>query len=170
MKKIILSAVLFTCTLITSHCFAQSTGPDFWTEEARSKALYTTHRNFCNSSTEVFVQIGMTTTDGFCMEINERTATTWENARQICASLGKRLPEFPEWKYACKNVSGLNGMLDSTWEWVSNASMPAATNSIPSYMAVQIAGGYSNCAGASWSISGNWNGSQDDSRNFRCVR
>jgi hypothetical protein len=99
--------------------FAQSAN-DSWTQLAEKMGTFSPHANNC-SSTEVYVSIGGGTA-GFCMEKDQRTATTWGSAKETCAAAGGRLPEPAEFQWACYNPpAGLIHMTND-WEWASNHS------------------------------------------------
>ena len=59
----------------------------------------------------------------YCIEPNERTATTWWNAIQICGSLNAHLCEIYEWYFAALNGPSL-GMTNLTgnWEWIGDTA------------------------------------------------
>lgn len=61
--------------------------------------------------------------DEYCIEKNERTATTWWNAIEICGNLNAHLCEIYEWYFAALNGSSL-GMTNLTgnWEWIGDAA------------------------------------------------
>ena len=61
--------------------------------------------------------------DEYCIEKNERSATTWWNAIQICGSLNAHLCEIYEWYFAALNGSSL-GMsnLTGNWEWIGDTA------------------------------------------------
>lgn len=94
-----------------------------WQEDLKRSELFTPHANFCDA-TEVFVQMGTRSDRGFCIEKAERaSAQYWEEAREDCAGDMKRLPEYAEWRMACRHAFGFtNNTADG--EWVSNSSLP----------------------------------------------
>lgn len=98
---------------------ALSQTADMWTEQARLRGLFVPHEDNCDGGTEVFIAVGGTT-NGLCMEKDERSTAIWTQAKEICALANKRLPEPMEFQYACKNPpAGLTNMTNSS-EWVSN--------------------------------------------------
>lgn len=97
-------------------------GSDFWTG-SMAPELFQLHENggarAC-SATEKFVTVRGNL--GFCIDANESASGSldWEDAREVCAAAGKRLPEPAEYKFACQaGISGLNDMTDDN-EWASN--------------------------------------------------
>ena len=58
--------------------------------------------------------------DEYCIEKNERTATTWWNAIQICGSLNAHLCEWSEWYLGAANAINLELLnVIGNREWVS---------------------------------------------------
>jgi len=61
----------------------------------------------------------------YCIETNERAATSYFNAKSICAGLKPtgfswaHLCDHNEWYVACLNGTGLSNMTNN-WEWVSD--------------------------------------------------
>jgi hypothetical protein len=141
-------------------------GSDMLNTYFAQKGLFTPHANNCDG-TEAFVAIGDGSV-GYCIEKNERSEKHWEDAKQACASLGKRLPEIFEWKFACQNASslGLSNMTNN-WEWSSNFALPK-TNGSYTGSGAQLAGN-GNCARTNWYWVGN-NIGYEYSYSFRCVR
>ena len=106
---------------------------------------------------------------GYIIERNERTATYWELAKQICLQNNMRLAEPFEWKLACKNATtwSLNNMTDN-WEWASNFALPMYAGSYDGVVAA-IFGGRSGCSSATWGWVG-YDTGFENSYAFRCVR
>lgn len=159
-------SILIVAVIFPISAYAQDIN-DFWVNDFKDRGLFTPHIDFCDSSTEVFVAIGGSNR-GYCIEKNERSALHWEEAREACSGLGKRLPEFGEWSYACRNATGLNGMLDTSWEWTSNSTTPVET--INGHLIVSVAGGAGTCTSGSYDTVASWNGASQQARPFRCVR
>jgi hypothetical protein len=131
----------------------------------------------CDSS-EKFIQYATveSTVYGLCVEIAERTPTmSWGDANAVCLSLGKRLPDYNEWRKACDGkTSGDAGTTDSdfsnmtgNWEWASSRPSAVASGSNDGVGSV-VAGG-SSCGSVAWY----WvrrNDGHESSGVFRCVR
>lgn len=147
-------------------------GADLWTQTFEQWGLFTPHEDYCDSSTEVFVSISGTASRGFCMEKNERTAATWDTARDTCASDKRRLPEPGEYKFACVNATGLNNMTDD-YEWASNFSYPIAayngSSSVGAIGAAYIGNGNCYTGSIGW-IAYSAGGGSQESKPYRCVR
>lgn len=138
---------------------------DFQTMLMADMWLFTPHTNDCNSSTESFIP-----TSGanywFCIEKNERTSSTFYNARQTCMSVWKRLPEPWEYMYACFNYLW-NGMTNGR-EWSSNFTHERS--SAPGYgLGVQVFG-YSSCGNSTWNRATHNDGYSVYILLFRCLR
>ncbi len=121
-RKMILYAVLTilsTGSLVSARAEGSALGTDMWTRIFEQWGLFHPHENYCDSTTEAFITISGSASQGFCIEKDERVAATWEVARDDCASDKKRLPEPGEWKFACNNGTGINSMTDD-FEWASN--------------------------------------------------
>ncbi len=106
---------------------------------------------------------------GFVIETNERSANTWELARQACTQINMRFPELFEWKLSCKNAATWSlSTMTTNDEWTSNT---ASTVYIPgSYAGVAtMVSGAGSCLRTSiyWI---NQNTATEGSANFRCVR
>lgn len=54
-----------------------------------------------------------------CIELTERGTVPWTEARDTCASLGRRLCADLEWYTGCVNATGLVDMIDLGYEWVA---------------------------------------------------
>ncbi|MCG8494374.1 MAG: hypothetical protein MI743_22385, partial [Sneathiellales bacterium] len=76
-----------------------SVGPDAWTRSAEQLGLFNPHENYCDLTTELFLNVG-NTSRGFCVEANMRGPALWVDAKQDCLNDRKRLPEPAEWYYA----------------------------------------------------------------------
>src|SRR5262249_34727809 len=123
----------------------------------------------CDSSTEVFVSISGSASQGYCIEKAERTAATWEAARDTCAANKKRLPEPGEYKFACANAAGLSDMTDD-FEWVSNFPITISEYSATFGIVVPKLG-LGTCYRASYDYVGWSSGSgAQGSLPYRCVR
>jgi hypothetical protein len=61
---------------------------------------------------------------GWVIEVNERAADTWVNARITCLRSGMRLPEVFEYVYSC-SIAGVLGLAQMTnnLEWAGNEAM-----------------------------------------------
>jgi hypothetical protein len=166
---------------VSSESIAQSpgVGADMWTGQMQQRTLFRPHAitTKCNTTTEAYVMIPFDTANptdtsgvGFCIEKDERSADTWENARNTCASLNKRLPEPAEFKLACTFATalGLNNMTNS-FEWESNFTFPIQFISGSTAAMGAADGGNGNCAMMSYGFVGS-SGSSADSIAFRCVR
>ncbi len=169
MKKII-AIVLFGLAL-QSSAYAEGVGlgSDMWTRIFEQWGLFHPHENYCDSSTEAFISISGSASQGFCIEKNERSAAKWETARDTCATNKKRLPEPGEFKFACYNGTGLSNMTDD-WEWGSNFwhLMFDSTNIVGS-ISTAILGSGACGRGAYGYISANGSG-PEESYVYRCVR
>jgi hypothetical protein len=119
--KIILKMfmLLVALTPIVARAEGSASGSDMWTRIFEQWGLFHPHANFCTSASEAFITISGSASQGFCIEKTERTAATWDVARDTCAADKKRLPEPGEWKFACVNGTGLSDMTDD-YEWASN--------------------------------------------------
>ncbi len=93
-------------------------GSDMWTSAFARKGMFLLHTDDCATG-EAFVDLA--TDMGYCIEEDERSAETWEEARQTCLENDMRLPEPAEYKYACTRrvALSLNDMVED-WEWASN--------------------------------------------------
>jgi hypothetical protein len=148
---------------------AQAFGGDNVTMELNHSGQFMPHLNDCDSSTEVFLNSGSASNKGFCIEKNERSALAWEDARQTCVSLGKRLPEPAEWKIACKAApAGLSDMTGN-WEWASNFQTGLTDSTNHNYI-VSVVVGYTNCATGNYGIVMADTGSGEGSYVYRCAR
>lgn len=104
------------------------------------------------------------------MEKDERSSATWEAARDDCAEDKKRLPEPGEFKWACKNVTGLNDMTND-YEWASNYVQGYLTGSGNGNGVASIQMGNGNCvtANTGW-VAYSIAPGTETSRVYRCVR
>ncbi|MFA5008748.1 MAG: hypothetical protein WC546_05960 [Candidatus Omnitrophota bacterium] len=57
---------------------------------------------------------------GFCIEVNQRAASSWNSAVGTCAANGAQLCSYTEWRYACANSLGNN--MTNDWEWVADVT------------------------------------------------
>lgn len=164
MTTICAAAALFTAPLT----FAEGLGADIWTGLAKNEGLFTPHPNHCDTSTFVFVAIGAGSSYGYCIEKDQRSAATWEEARQTCATIGARLPEPGEYKYACKNPpTGLTNMTND-FEWASNYPLNIYSDSSFGGVGAAVAGG-GGCTYLTFGAIGANPGSEG-SAPFRCVK
>jgi hypothetical protein len=150
------------------HASAQA-AIDMWTELAEKQGLFSPHTDTCDSSTESYITIGNGSL-GFCMENSLRTAATWTNAKQTCASVGKRLPEPAEYKYACDNAGSYSlSNMTGGWEWASNVPSQAffSTSDFGTFAPIV---GYTNCGSGAFGEIMSWTGSSAASVGYRCVR
>ena len=153
----------FICILVGTSAYAQER--DMWTQLADKTGTFSPHINNCDSS-EVYVTIGGGIL-GYCIEKNYRTAAAWDDAKEACASIGKRLPEPAEWKHACKYPpTGLGGM-SGHWEWTSNTAIPLDAANYDRIVAAIMGGG--GCTSGSWDVVASSN-LGEASYAFRCVR
>ena len=133
-------------------------------------------------STEKFIQYATvdSTAYGLCIEKAQRSAQTWGNANAICLGLGKRLPDYNEWRQACDgNKSGSAGTTDNEFlnmiddfEWASSRPSPVLYNHHESgfiFGAGSVLAGEGSCDSVSWGWARLANG-EEQSRSFRCVR
>jgi len=170
MKTTTRVGVLIAVLLVGSDVVAEGvgTGADMWTRTFEQWGLFHPHDDFCDSSTEVFVSMGGTSNRGFCIEKNERTATTWEAARDDCATDKKRLPEPGEFRYACVNAAGLNNMTDD-YEWASNFAVPQCHSTTACGVAVASFGN-GGCGYGNFSYFGRSDTGSGVSFPYRCIR
>ncbi len=104
---------------------------------------------------------------GYIIEKEERTATYWELAKQICLENNMRLLEPFEYKLSCKEAIAfsLNSMTGN-WEWVSNFALPMYNSNTGVGAAVM---GGSGCNYSGWDWVGTSAGSEA-SIAFRCAK
>jgi hypothetical protein len=149
-------------------------GSDFWTG-TMAPELFQMHENAGDRAcavTELFVPVRGNL--GFCITGSENAAGAleWEDAREACASVGKRLPEPGEYKFACqRGVPGLTDMGDD-FEWVSNFPivMPRTDASQPAIGAVIVpVAGNGSCNSMSRNFIGRSDNAAPASHAFRCV-
>lgn len=149
-----------------TSCWADTT--DMWDSYARNAGLFTPHVDNCDSGTEVFIAIGGTTF-GYCIEKDQRAPVVYSEARNICASVGKRLPSYNEYKFACDNPpSGLVNMTtDREWVAISDPSVLFGT-SLHLIFGMTV-GDFSSCA-LMWPQRIGTTAGVEDPFWFRCVR
>lgn len=143
-------------------------GADMWT--AAMADLFIPHPNTCDPLTEAFVQI-LPNGKGFCIEIDERPAKEWTEARHTCLQEGKRLPELGELQYVCNhnNQYGILGA-ESNKEWSSNFLLIGDDASRTARVTV-AAFGSGSCNDVSAGLIGRDSfGNSPQSLSFRCVR
>ena len=167
-RKVLLLLWCVLAVPMSSQAEGVAMGSDMWTRAFEQWGLFNPHANHCDSSTEVFIAVGGGDT-GFCMEKSERTADSWDLARETCASVKKRLPEPGEYKIACRfSPSGLANMTDDN-EWASNFSSPGAHASNSYGLVVPVIGnGHCYDGGFMYSVRSDF--SNDYTAPFRCVR
>ena len=135
---------------------------------------YGYHRNNCGAG-EYFVQIPAGSGLGLCFEVNERAAQVWGQAFKTCRNLGKRLPDYMEWRFACDgNYSGGGGTVNSNlnsmtgnWEWAE--SRPSAVDYGAGSGAGSVVAGSTDCGSVYLYWVRMYDGSEYSSA-FRCVR
>ena len=136
------------------------------------------HTDDCNGTAEKFIQYATVSSVnyGLCVEKVQRGSDQWGDASNTCKILGKRLPDYDEWRKACDGqTSGPAGTTDifftsivGNWEWAS--SRPAAvSHGSGTTGAGSIVAGDSSCGSVSWSWVRRYDGSES-SYPFRCVR
>lgn len=135
------------------------------------------HLNNCSSS-EVFVPYSNSSgkSIGLCVEKARRGSTKYNAASAVCMSLGKRLMNYEEWRFACDGRTsegagttrtGLGNMPSSGWEWASSHPSPSDHNSDDG--SSSLVAGDSSCSAVSYS----WvrtGGRSESSYFYRCVR
>lgn len=167
-------AVLAIAALPLSYAYAEP-GLDAVNQQMIDNGLFRPHADTCVTG-EAFLPLGAggtAGTTGLCVEEDERSADHWEDARQTCAALGKRLPEPSEYKIACRLAGslGLNDMTDDD-EWASNFSL-STTGYDPgsNWYRIRIipVAGSGSCLHMSFDNAAH-NGSVEGTIPFRCVR
>jgi hypothetical protein len=145
-----------------------ATGSDMWTRIFEQWGLFHPHEDYCDSSTEAFITISGSASQGFCIEKNERNAATWDVARDDCASDKKRLPEPGEFKFACNNGVGLSNMTDD-FEWASNFTVTIHDHTGGAGLTAAKMGS-GGCHKGSYDFVAWNNGASAGSLPYRCVR
>lgn len=169
MKRKLLA--VFAFSLLIPHVVSADPGVglDMWTNIMNKDNLFAPHHDFCDSGTETFISFAPDGR-GYCIEKDERSAQIWTEARQICLSAGKRLPEPAEFQYACYHGSGLSNMTGN-WEWTSNFAIVYNASS-PTTVSLSVAvpvQGYTDCTSGNFHhVVNSFNTSS--SHYFRCVR
>ena len=154
-------------TELSANYTGPALGSDMWTGYMGRAGLFVPHYDDCDPVGEAFVAVSPDG-KGYCMEVGERGAIHWDEARNTCLQQGKRLPEPGEFKFACARRSqlGLQNMIGDQ-EWASNFSTPMARETF-SAVGVSIMG-RDDCETAGWGFVGSTAyGAQD--RTYRCVR
>ena len=178
----IFTTVFALLILSTTHAYAQSAmGTDKWTADMDFRNRFAL-RNFDSdpcSSSEVQVPIPIDTSSpttgsaGLCIEKNQRSATTWEEARNACARDKKRLPEPAEFMMICRyasSFSGLTNMLGDL-EWASNFYTLGTPDTAGFQGVVAPVMGDTNCVRAVFAlVATNAAGGGGDQAPYRCVR
>lgn len=169
-KKIAIAVLSLLVSFEMALADSAANGTDMWTKAFEQWGLFTPHEDYCDSSSEEFISISGSASRGFCIEKSERTADTWEDARDACASLKKRLPEPGEWKFACAHGTSLSNMTDD-YEWASNflgnAEYGLSGTGYYGYGAIRIGDGNCYTASIGWMATST---SIEESLPFRCVR
>lgn len=147
---------------------------DAWTITAEQLGLFNPHENYCDTSTELFLEVGASGR-GFCIESSARSAALWINAKEDCLDEKKRLPELAEWYYACRNLTGFSAASGtSNAEWASNYDRISRNdNTSKTGNAVPVAGNVNNCSYGNVGWIGYWvNGETPEPsvQKYRCVR
>lgn len=156
---------------VADETSANYTGPalgtDMWTGYMARTALFVPHYDNCDTATEAFVAVSPDG-KGYCIEINERAAIHWDEARHTCLQLNKRLPEPGEFKFACtrRTQLGLQNMTNNK-EWASNFALPMARETFSSIGASSM--GLNDCVTADWSFIGATGSFSSHDRAYRCV-
>ncbi|MCB0358672.1 MAG: hypothetical protein KDD44_03525 [Bdellovibrionales bacterium] len=148
--------------------FGPGVGSDMMTTYLSQQGLFVPHGNVCDLNTEEFIEIGGTGV-GFCIERTERAPLTWEEARDVCLSVGKRLPEASEWKFACRHGSSLQNMTNNA-EWASNFGFVLTRNTVYEGTFAAAAAGSGDCQRLSYGFIGTAGGNSESSYAFRCLR
>lgn len=157
MKRIL--DTLFLC--LSMSCAIAQAETDVWNGYFSQRGLFNPHSDYCDTSTEAFVQMGPNG-DGYCIEKNERTGATWDEAKDTCASNNKRLPEPAEFRFACTRAGSLSlSNMTNNYEWVSNQSTTYFTGGSAGVMVLLLGSG--GCGAQN--IDG-----IDQTHVFRCVR
>lgn len=174
MKTGTLTALLFIAPFVApSNGLAQALGSDMINQEMKDNGLFHPHVNNC-ASTEVFVPVGAGGTGGptgFCIDKDESSGSgiAWEDCRQNCAALGKRLPEPAEFKIACQLApTGLVHMTDN-YEWGSNFSWLHADAHGGYQQMETVLIGNGSCANAGAGEFANISSQENTNYNYRCV-
>lgn len=165
---LLISFLVLTITAVNVYADASSDGADMWTGFMARQDLFRPHDNFCSAS-EAFVVV-TPNGEGFCIEKDERSATTWEEARNNCVAEFKRLPEPGEFKFACTRAGslGLNNMTGN-WEWSSNfATQQLMSTTLQGTMVAMW--GALGCTSAALGHVGTHTTPGNNSLNYRCVR
>lgn len=155
-----------------AHADGASVGPDGWTRSAEQLGLFNPHENYCDPTTELFLDLG-NSGRGFCIEANVRGNGLWVDAKQDCLSDKMRLPEPAEWYYACNYLTGFSAIQSpSGVEWVSNSSnMVRIDSTNKTGIAAPLAADVNNCSYASVGWAG-YAGTAPVAASFyyRCMR
>ena len=53
----------------------------------------------------------------FCIEVNERSASTWWNASKFCGDQDSHLCSWDEWYYTCQKTGSGTINMTNDWEW-----------------------------------------------------
>lgn len=165
--------LLLVGVVFASTARAQSLGADIVNQEMGRNGLFHPHANNCASS-EVFIPVGSGGTGGntgFCIDKDETSGSgiAWEDCRQACAELGKRLPEPVEFKIACQLApTGLVNMTNG-FEWASNFSvLQGDATAGQQHMEVPVVGNGS-CLYAGQGEFANASSAENTNIAYRCV-
>jgi hypothetical protein len=147
-------------------------GTDMWTQAMSGLRLFTPHRDDCNATTEVFVQVYTNSNSvdfGFCIDkdLHSDGVVAWEAARDGCLDDGKRLPEPGEFTHVCLNTSGLNNLGSTNGEWATNFPETFTQSGSNYGLSAPVMGPACRKAAVGWvgNVSTVYWG-----RGFRCVR
>ena len=100
------------------------------------------------------------TQSAFCIETNERAATSFYEATRTCAALGRSTCTLDQW-WIGTGLPGMVGMCPHNWEWVANTDH--ANNS--GHLRIIVGG--NGCITQSWAWSGQHNNGAG-SNTYRC--
>lgn len=175
---------------VTSSAFKTTTGLTFMigsSSEFRLLNALSIHMGYhldnCNSS-EVFVPYSNFggNSIGLCVEKGQRGDSKYNTASTTCISLGKRLMDYKEWRFACdgKTIgdqgtqrSGLGASMANSGnsEW-ANSRPKAIANTFGLLGMASITAGNGSCSKVSYSLgrASNTSGNRENNARFRCVR
>ena len=112
---------------------------------------------------------------GLFYETSFRSKEYWGSASNTCLMVGKRLPDYHEWRMACDGrTNGTATTIHASfgnWEWAS--SRPSAmlgTDGVVGAGSVVAGGGSCDTVDMYWVRSFGASDGTEDSMRFRCVR